>query len=65
MRGIEGWRTMCKEEVEAFQKEHEIPVLRKSREMYICDEEEMVAFPCWTINGIRYRVFHKGVEVIA
>jgi len=49
MKGIKGWRAE----------------MREGREVYICDDTDTIAIPCWTINGTRYRVFHKGVEVKA
>jgi len=49
MKNYEGWRME----------------MIKGQEVYICDETEMVAIPCWTIHGTRYRVFHKGVELKA
>ena len=49
MKGIKGWRAE----------------MREGREVYICDDTDTIAIPCWTIHGTRYRVFHKGVEVTA
>ena len=49
MKGIKGWRAEMKE----------------GQKVYVCDETDTIAIPCWTIHGTRYRVFHKGVEVTA
>ncbi len=49
MKGYKGWRLETS----------------KGVKVYVCDETGMVAIPHWTINGTRYRVFYKGVEMKA